>query len=108
MSCPHCELLNIPSIGAPTALQTASAQFILVPATRELRMGNSEFLVEFKSLASRIYFVQYSSDLQSWKTAWPSMTGSGNQVQWIDNGPPRTESAPAGELRRFYRILVAP
>jgi hypothetical protein len=90
------------------AVQPAPPSVTFVPTTREMRMANGDFLLEFESLASRIYFVQYSMDMQSWKTAWPSVAGTGNRIQWIDNGAPRTESAPTGQACRFYRIVLAP
>ena len=100
-----------PTLAAEMAqplLQTASLSSTLVPVTRQLRISTGDFLLEFNSLASRIYFVQYSRDLINWKTAWPSVAGTGNRIQWIDNGPPRTEGSPVREASRFYRIVLAP
>jgi hypothetical protein len=90
------------------AVQLASQSVSFVPATRQMRMPDGEFLLEFESLGSRVYFVQYSPDMKNWKTAWPSVTGTGNRIQWIDNGAPRTESAPVGQACRFYRVVLAP
>jgi hypothetical protein len=64
------------------------------------------FLLEFDSLTNGTYFVQYGDDLVSWKTAVPSIRSRGGRVQWIDNGPPRTDSSPATQARRFYRLLL--
>ena len=88
--------------------QAASLSATLAPVTRKLRLGNGDFLMEFSSLANRIYFVQYTSDLKNWGTAWPSIAGTGNRIQWIDNGPPRTQGLPIAQLSRFYRIVLAP
>ncbi len=89
-------------------LQAASLSNTVVPVTRQIRLENGDFLVEFNSEAGRIYFVQYGNDLTDWKTAWPSVAGTGNRIQWMDNGPPRTETSPAPEPSRFYRIVLAP
>ncbi len=92
----------------PPAKQPAPPVGIFVPITRRLRTADGGFLVEFNSLADRLYFVQYSSDMVNWKTAWPGIAGLGNRVQWVDNGPPRTESMPDTAACRFYRVLLAP
>ncbi len=80
----------------------------VVPVTRQLRLASGDFLLEFNSLAGRIYFVQYSTDLKNWKLAWPSLTGTGNRVQWIDNGPPRTDRVSPTQPHRFYRVVLVP
>ena len=66
------------------------------------------FMVEFASVSNRLYYVQYSSDLKTWKTSEPALTGSGTWIQWLDNGEPKTESAPATQSRRFYKVLLLP
>ena len=40
-----------------------------------------------------------------WKTAEPSVVGTGTRIQWIDSGPPKTERHPAAGSGRFYRVL---
>lgn len=69
-------------------------------------------LMEFTTLTNFNYYVRYSDSLTNFsaqttnnsaiKTARPVMRGTGRSVQWLDNGPPRTESVPTN---RFYRIL---
>ena len=66
------------------------------------------FLVEFATDMNRLYYVQYSSDLRTWKTAQPAISGNGTWIQWIDSGLPKTESAPATTDMRFYRVIVLP
>jgi hypothetical protein len=75
---------------------------------RGLFLPNGNFMVEFASMPNRLYYVQYSSDLLTWKTASPPLTGTGTWIQWLDNGQPKTESAPASASRRFYRVLLLP
>lgn len=74
------------------------------------RFVNGTFLIEFPTSVTRKYFVQYVSSANDFnnasavKTAQPALVGTGSQIQWIDNGPPKTESR-AAEGSRFYRIL---
>ena len=96
--------MEVASPSQPAAPATGT----LVSVTRRLTMVDGVCLLEFNSVSNRIYFVEYSSDMVHWKTAWPSIRGSGNRVQWIDNGPPRTESTPTTATSRCYRVLLAP
>jgi len=89
---------------APAAPQGGT----VVPITRQLRMADGEFLLEFTSLSNRTYYVQYCSDMRAWKTAWPGVKNSAGRIQWLDNGAPRTECWPTNEACRFYRVLMAP
>jgi len=76
---------------------------------RSFRLDDEgSYLIDFRTLANRTYYVQYSSDLTAWKTAFPPVTGSGSTMQWADNGPPKTDSHPRTETNRFYRVLLVP
>ncbi len=76
--------------------------------TRALMRPDGFFLLEFPTEANRAYYVQYSSDLQNWLQAEPALTGTGTQYQWLDNGQPKTISAPSAASKRFYRVVVLP
>lgn len=90
---------------APFSNPTGTAQDV----DRFFFLPGGSFLVEFETVTSRIYYVQYSSSAAGpWKTAQPFIVGNGTQVQWIDSGPPKTESPPAGAASRFYRVLWQP
>ena len=92
----------------PPDLPLANA---FVVATNATRMTNGLFLAEFKSEGGRTYYVQYNSSVTAtngWKTSQPSVRGTGAFVQWVDTGPPRTESHPTNAPARFYRVLVLP
>jgi hypothetical protein len=65
-------------------------------------------LIDFNTLTNRAYYIQYSPDLSIWKSAHPPLIGSGSGMQWVDNGPPKTESAASIQTNRFYRVLLAP
>jgi hypothetical protein len=73
-----------------------------------IALTNGNFLVEFSAEAIRFYYVQYSGDLTNWHTAVPAVPGVGSRVQWIDSGPPKTESPPSSVPSRFYRIIQLP
>ncbi len=78
-----------------------------MPAPK-VALTNGTCLVEFSTLSNRNYYVQYSSNLTAgatWLTALPPIQGNGSQVQWIDSGPPKTQSRPAV---RFYRVVLLP
>lgn len=78
---------------------------------RVLSFANCAVLVEFSTLSGRTYYVQYASDPSPnavWKTAEPAIVGNGTSVQWLDSGPPKTESPPCAEAARYYRILLTP
>lgn len=70
-------------------------------------------LLEFQTLTNFNYYVRYSDTLGDFnaqnttntaiRTARPVLRGTGRNVQWLDNGPPRTDSVPA--TNRFYRVL---
>ena len=75
---------------------------------RQLLLANRTLLLEFTTLSNRVYAIQYSPDMMDRKSAQPFVTGDGNWVQWIDNGLPKTESAPAATPSRFYRLILLP
>jgi Immunoglobulin domain len=77
------------------------------------RFVNGGFLVEFPTRTNHNYYVQYAgnaADLTNVtvvRTALPFVAGTGSQVQWLDNGPPKTSSFPTNGSR-FYRVLETP
>jgi len=75
------------------------------------RVVDGKFFAEFKSQEGRAYYIQYNSSLTAtngWITSMPPVRGSGQTVQWVDTGPPRTESVPSATTQRFYRVVVVP
>lgn len=68
-------------------------------------LPNGDVLVEFVAEIGGIYTVQYSEDGESWLNVIPDVTSGGTKFQWVDNGPPKTASHPAGAKRRFYRVF---
>jgi hypothetical protein len=64
--------------------------------------------LEFATIDGQSYRVQYSGDLAHWTDALPAVIGTGAMVAWRDNGPPGTDSPPATQPRRFYRVVLGP
>jgi hypothetical protein len=67
------------------------------------------FLIEFTAVPGRTYHIQYNETLdgKTWKTAQPPVVAPANRIQWIDSGPPGTESAPGSVPSRFYQVIEA-
>jgi hypothetical protein len=70
-----------------------------------IKLRNGYSFLEFSTQRGVTYYIQYSADLQIWKTAQPVVMGTGTKAQWIDEGPPRTESKPYQGAIRYYRII---
>ncbi len=91
----------VDSIGAGPEVPVGTPQPIF--SGRFLRDGT--FLVEFSTVAGSTYYVQYSSDMQNWNTVFPPYAGTGQHFQFVDSGPPQTQSLPSTSTTRFYRVL---
>jgi hypothetical protein len=77
----------------------------LLTLDRTPAMVNGHLVIEFQAVPGATYVVQYSSDLETWKTAQPPIVAPVDRVQWIDSGPPKTDSQPTNVSSRFYRVL---
>ena len=75
--------------------------------SRTERLPGGTFLLEFLSQPGRSYEIQYSPDMENWKAAAPNVAGNGTRVQWLDHGPPKTDSRPDIGAR-FYRVVLLP
>jgi membrane carboxypeptidase/penicillin-binding protein PbpC len=92
----------------PPVTGVTSVSATMQHINRSLLLTNKNFQLEFNSLANRFYYVQYSSDLKNWKGAEPAIIGNGGLIQWVDDGPPKTESLPQSVTARFYRVILVP
>ncbi len=68
------------------------------------RLPDGSMLIEFTAMPGRSYEIQYSNDASDWKVSPLRIRAAGTRVQWIDRGPPGTDSPPAGHSSRFYRV----
>jgi hypothetical protein len=72
--------------------------------------GFAGIALNFSTLTNRSYYIVYSAQSDFTQTnllhlVLPPVPGTGSYVQWIDNGPPKTESIPNQSTARFYRVL---
>lgn len=65
-------------------------------------------LIEFTTVPGRLYEIQYSDNTRDWKVSPIHIRAAGNRTQWIDRGPPRTDSRPQDKASRFYRVREMP
>jgi hypothetical protein len=73
-------------------------------------LANGRWLLEFDSLAGGLYYIQFRTNMSTapWTTVVPSILGSGDRVQWVDTGPPRTFPPPEAAVERFYQVIRVP
>jgi len=91
-----------------TEPQDAPAADVPGVAINRCVMLDDGLLIEFTTTPGRLYEVQYSSDNNTWKLSPTRIRAGGNRVQWIDRGPPQTDSSPADKSARFYRVRELP
>jgi hypothetical protein len=84
-----------PPVPVGTVVQLDRAKFI----------SEGQLTIEFASIPGHTYVVQYSTDLTSWKAAVPPIVANATKTQWIDSGPPKTDSVPGGLGQRNYRVV---
>lgn len=92
--------LHFPA-SVPAGLRTAAGAFEI---NRCLKLADGSFVIEFNSEAGKTYQVEYSDDGAVWKSCPVAIRAGGTKVQWIDRGPPWTDSKPSTRPRRFYRV----
>lgn len=67
--------------------------------------GRIRFYIEFPTIAGLTYYVQYKDAIgDPWKTSPVVIPGTGNRLNWLDDGAPNTDSTPTAT--RFYRIVT--
>jgi uncharacterized repeat protein (TIGR01451 family) len=97
-------------VEATVAIPSAPVSGTDVTITRvflERVSGVEEPVIEFTSVPGRIYGVAYSDNGGvSWKVATPYVTATTTTVQWIDSGPPKTDTPSSST--RWYRVLLWP
>ena len=92
---------------AATTTATLTPDGLMSSLAPRATLAAGNVLLEFNSLAGKSYYIQYTANpAASWTTALPKIEGTGNRIQWIDNGPPKTDPPPSSALTRFYRIVV--
>ena len=72
---------------------------------RVIEVSGKGVLVEFTTEQGVQYIVEYSDDMSDWKVSPTPVQGTGQRVQWLDAGLPKTLSFP--ESSRFYRLKIS-
>ena len=64
------------------------------------------FSVEWQVIPDQVYQVEFSSNLLDWIRIPELISSPSSTLQWVDAGPPRTDSAPGTEhANRYYRLV---
>ena len=72
-----------------------------------MSLPGGRFMIKFASVPGQVYYIHSCDDLPDWKTAMPGVSNWANWIQWIDNGPPKTECVPNTRTCRFYRVITS-
>jgi hypothetical protein len=91
---------------ADPVLMVAPPTLINTFAIDTTRYLSNAAIVEFSTRLGNQYFIQWSDTaegLSTGKIVFPQIFGTGSRVQWIDNGPPKTDTPPTNG-QRFYRV----
>jgi uncharacterized repeat protein (TIGR01451 family) len=100
-----------PFVSTNFVATVVAAVTVPTPTGTYLQLDRASFLsegqltIEFASVPGHTYVVQYSSDMVTWLTATPPIVAKNTRTQWIDAGPPETESPPGSPGQRYYRIV---
>lgn len=101
-------LTPVYGIGQAEPVVEAAAE-VVTPPVEELpgveRLPDGTVSVGFGAVAGRVYRIEYSRDLIHWRAAGPPLIATSDRLQWIDRGPPETESVPSSVPSRFYRAV---
>ena len=77
---------------------------------RMVNLPDGNKLIEFPAEAGKWYRVRYSHDMVNWYDSPVPLQAGANRMQWIDSGPPFTQSPPSSVPSRFYIVneITAP
>ena len=97
----------VDDLGATTTSAPVTVPIFPIPRIKAI-LNHASMVLEFPAVSGLTYTVQYSDDLLYWSDAVPSIHAEGGIMTWQDTGPPATDSPPAGQMNRFYRVVVTP
>jgi uncharacterized repeat protein (TIGR01451 family) len=94
-------------VPAPNLSPPAGTPFAITLLTN---LPDGRLLIEFQSIPGRSYTILYADNPQMTNSlaAQPVVIAPADRVQWIDDGPPGTVSAPTNVSSRFYSVLLNP
>lgn len=94
-------------VGGSGAGLPPSPSGTVVPILFQRTLPGGTFLIEFATISGKTYYVQYRDNPSgSWLTVPQAYTGTGQDIQWIDSGPPLTQSLPGLGSTRSYQVLM--
>ena len=81
-----------------------------VPIAQILIMKSRAILLGFSATAGKHYTIIYADNasMTNAMAVQPPITAGASYVQWLDEGPPATVSAPTNSTARFYQVLQTP
>lgn len=96
---------TLSAFGVPAISLTAPPTSGVIITNKAMSSGG--FLVEFPAIIGRTYTIVYADNISfsNALVAQPSIVAPATQVQWIDNGPPKTVSHPTSAPQRYYRVF---
>ena len=106
--------INVPNsayaavpVPAPNLSPPPGTPFAITLVTN---LPGGRLLIEFQSIPGRSYTILYADNPQMTNAlaAQPVVIAPADRVQWIDDGPPVTVSAPTNVSSRFYSVLLNP
>ena len=89
--------IALPAPGSPCA---TPVKLDIFPAPAE-----QSYRLQWSATPGRKFLIQSSPDLQRWSNVPSLYTATQPLENWTDPGPPATETTPAIEPQRFYRVL---
>ncbi len=91
----------------PTLSTSTNSSFAITSATL---LSPGRILIEFPAVLGDRYAVIYSADTSFTNVflAQPTLVAPGSKVLWLDDGPPKTLSAPTSVSSRYYRVIHNP
>jgi hypothetical protein len=72
------------------------------------RLPDGAFRLRFNTDLNRAYLIQYADQANLWQNANGLVLGTGEVLEWVDNGPPKTATHPSTVTSRMYRVVYGP
>ncbi|MCD8483443.1 MAG: MBG domain-containing protein [Verrucomicrobia bacterium] len=69
-----------------------------------VRVWNGSVVLDWFATPGQSYAMEYSNDGRNWTRIQTTFKAVGNQLRWIDSGPPQTSARPLDSESRFYRV----
>jgi len=104
ISIPNGNYQAVPVTNAVSFVSPGGTPFAI---TRMTNLPSGSVLIEFQSVLNRSYTILYAdnSAMSNALAAVPAVIAPADRTQWIDDGPPKTISAPTNSPQRFYKVI---